>query len=766
MTADTTERIQIVRDRLRRDAVELIVLILAFGLLQGMGFLASTPLAVFAGLGLATTVAGTAAHAVWPGHGAPHHMHFRLAVQIVPMMALLYSTGWGAGLVVVLAFYVADTVRSYGSQAVWSVVGWCVGAVAVAQAAVAGGIAPSLVPLPEVHALAVLGMLGLMLVSHRIRRMARAKEEAENAVAARERQFRMLVQNSTDVITVLDRHGRFSYLSDSAHTIFGYEPDELLERPFIAQVHPDDQEEMRRFAVEVASRPGSMSLVACRMRHADGSWRHVESVGTNLLHDPEVEGWVLNTRDVTERRVLEEQLAHRAFHDSLTNLANRALFTDRVEHAVARQSRRNEPVSVLFLDLDGFKNVNDTLGHGPGDELLQRVAERLYGCARDVDTVARLGGDEFAILIEDSRDESGAARVAERILTALSEPFDIGGKAVSISASIGIAVSDLDEKEKAGAQDLLRNADIAMYMAKGSGKACYEIFEPSMHLAVVRRLEMEADLQRAVEQQEFVLHYQPIVQLDNGGIVGVEALVRWNHPEKGTVPPNDFIPIAEDTGLIVPLGKWVLDTACMQAAEWQRSYPTRPPLHISVNLSTRQLTHPDIIEHVTSALRLSGLHPETLTLEITETALVQDTELTITRLKALKTLGVRLAIDDFGTGYSSLSYLQRFPVDVLKIDRSFIDSLDKDSNPALVRSIVELGNSLKLDTVAEGIERNEQLTQFRALHCRHGQGYFFARPASSQDISLLFAQQGIAGKPLVEMARKVDEGVIDLTRRR
>jgi diguanylate cyclase (GGDEF)-like protein/PAS domain S-box-containing protein len=737
-------RIQIVRGRLRRDTAELVALLGAMAALRSLGLLPGASLWVLAVLAVLATISISAGHAMWPDPHAAGQVHRRLALSVPPMAALIYATGWGAGLGMVLAFLIAETVKASGSRAAGPAFAWCTAAIAVGQLAVAGGIAPNAIPEPEVHALAALGFLGLALITHRIARMTAAREAAEECLSTRERHFRMLVQNSTDMILVLDRRGAITYISDSVRSIFGYSPDELAAKSFMDQIHPDDHPDMQRFVEEVASKPGSMAMVACRIQHADGSWRDAETVGSNLLHDPEVQGWVLNTRDVTERKALEDQLAHRAFHDSLTNLANRALFTDRATHAVARQTRRREPVSVLFLDLDGFKNVNDTLGHAAGDELIVAVAERLLHCAREVDTVARLGGDEFAILLEDTRDDSGPARVAERILKSLAEPIVLRGKKVAISASIGIAVSDAGKE--LSAEELLRNADIAMYMAKGSGKSRYEIFEPSMHVAVVQRLETEAELSRAVAEEQFVLHYQPIVQLDTQQITGVEALVRWDHPEQGMVPPNEFIPIAEETGLIVPLGRWVLREACLQAARWQGSYLTHPPLTISVNLSPRQLLDLGIVDHVREALEESGIPPETLTLEITETALVQDTELTIERLSALKRLGVRLAIDDFGTGYSSLSYLQRFPVDVLKIDRSFLD-VERNANPALVRAIVEIGRTLELDTVAEGIERNEQLTQFKALQCRHGQGFLFARPAAHADITALFDREGFARPP-------------------
>jgi diguanylate cyclase (GGDEF)-like protein/PAS domain S-box-containing protein len=734
------DQVGTVAKRLRRDAVELALLVGALGALRFSGLLADTPLWVYAGLGVAASALTGLVQRLSPNAGDRAGLHGRIAVQIAPLSVLLYATGWGAGLVMALGFVVAANVKSAGSRAAGPAFTWAASAALLGQAAMHAGVAPTLIAVPDAHGLALLGLVGLGLVSQRLFRMSREKEVAHEQLEAREKRFRSLVQNSSDVIVVISPDNTMGYVSPSAKRVFGYDPDQGQEMNFLDLIHPDDLPDIKRFVMEVAQQPGVMQLVECRLRHADGSWRHVETVGNNMLDDPDMRGFVLNTRDVTERKALEDQLAHRAFHDSLTNLANRALFTDRVDHALARTARRQEPLAALFLDLDGFKSINDTLGHAAGDEMLITVAARLQQCARDGDTVARLGGDEFAILLEDIRDESATARVAERVLAALSRPMRVRGKEVVIGASIGISVSGegVDTVD-----ELLRNADIAMYMAKGAGKGRYEIFEPSMHLEVVRRLELEADLKRAVDESQFILHYQPIVELDTQRIVGVEALVRWQHPDRGLVPPGDFIPVAEETGLIVPIGAWVLREACAQIRAWQDAYPSRPPLHMSVNLSARQLQNPDIVTDVANAIQAAGIDPGTLTLEITETALVIDTEHTIMRLEQLKALGVRLAIDDFGTGYSSLSYLQRFPVDVLKIDRSFIDSLERGANPALVRAIVELGHSLELETVAEGIEHDEQLTQFKALQCQNGQGYLFARPAANDEIAALFAQRSL-----------------------
>jgi diguanylate cyclase (GGDEF)-like protein/PAS domain S-box-containing protein len=435
-------------------------------------------------------------------------------------------------------------------------------------------------------------------------------------------------------------------------------------------------------------------------------------------------GRVWSFRDITERTRLERELAHQAFHDSLTGLANQALFRDRVTHALSRAARRQSELAVLFVDLDDFKTVNDSLGHTAGDALLVAVAERLRGCVRAADTAARLGGDEFALLVEDLGSRSDATGLADRLIDLLRQPFTIAGREIVVGASIGIAFHDPDTTTG----QLLRNADIAMYTAKRGGKRRYEIFEPQMHAEAVERLEIQADLRRALDRGELTLQYQPIVALDTGRISGVEALVRWCHPERGLLAPNAFIPIAEETGLICELGRQVLVEACSQARAWQL-----PPLTVSVNLSPRQLQGDELIAHITEALEVSGLAPSTLVLEITEGAMMHDTEAIIAKLEVLKALGVKLAVDDFGTGYSSLSYLQRFPIDVLKIDRTFIGRIDSDDNSSsLIGAILSLARIMQLEAVAEGVETEAQADMLTQLGCDLAQGYYLARPMDAE----------------------------------
>jgi diguanylate cyclase (GGDEF)-like protein/PAS domain S-box-containing protein len=554
-----------------------------------------------------------------------------------------------------------------------------------------------------------------------------------------EARFRSLVQNASDVIFVLRSDMTASYLSPSVERVLGHHPEELDGVPVTTLMNQDDLRRALAAHDEAVRRAGSGVSIECRLRHRDGSWRDVEAVYNSLIDDPSVQGTVLTIRDITERKTLEEELKHLAFHDSLTGLANRALFRDRVEHALARHARHGEPIAVLFLDLDDFKVVNDSLGHVAGDELLGDVAKRLLTCLRTGDTAARLGGDEFAVLIEDVTDPKEAAALAERIIGSLGTPFPLEGKEIFVHASIGYALSDT---EILNADELLRAADVAMYAAKAAGKGGYEAYQPALHAQALDRLERTADLQHALEEQQFVLHYQPIVALDSEQVVGVEALVRWRHPTRGLLPPDAFIPLAEETGLIVPIGQWVLEQACQQARQWEFDHPSQPRIRISVNLSARQFQQPDLVARVAQVISDTGIDPGTLVLELTETLLLRDTETMLAKIRELKGLGVQLAIDDFGTGYSSLSYLRRLPVDILKVDKSFIDPIAAGTaDSAVLQAIVRLGRTLELQTVAEGVEAVHQSDHLRELGCHYGQGFYYSRPAEAEDIDELLGSQ-------------------------
>jgi diguanylate cyclase (GGDEF)-like protein len=440
-----------------------------------------------------------------------------------------------------------------------------------------------------------------------------------------------------------------------------------------------------------------------------------------------------------EREVLEEQLRHRAFYDSLTGLPNRALFLDRIAHSIARADRLGQELAVLFIDLDRFKVINDSLGHSAGDRLLVEVGRRLRSCLRESDTLARLGGDEFTVMLEGATAVADAPQAAERILATLRAPFVLDGQETYAAASIGIASGNAIRES---GRDLLREADIALYRAKAGGRGRYTVFDAGLNHLPAEHLHLESDLHRAIERNELRVHYQPIFALSDGRITGLEALVRWEHPEKGLVQPNDFIPLAEETGLIVPIGKWVLDEACRQMVEWNATYAGAEPMSISVNLSARQLQDPNLIHDVENAVRTSGLDAECLQLEITESVVMQEPEQTVFKLHALKRLGIRLAVDDFGTGYSSLAYLKRFPIDVLKIDRAFVNGITHAGHDsAIVHTVVSLARALGLRTTAEGIEERSQWALLAQLGCDQGQGYIFSRPLRPEGIA------GLLGKP-------------------
>jgi diguanylate cyclase (GGDEF)-like protein/PAS domain S-box-containing protein len=551
--------------------------------------------------------------------------------------------------------------------------------------------------------------------------------------------FRSLVQNSSDIIALLERDLTIRYHTPSVERVLGYRDHELVGASLNELLDQSEADRLHEFLDEVYAAPGVPMPCDLRLQRKNGSACQLEAVFNNLLDDPNIAGVVVTARDVTERRALEEQLSHQAFHDSLTGLANRLLFRDRVEHALELTRRHERLVAVLFIDLDDFKTINDSLGHAAGDDLLIAVARRLLACLRPEDTCARLGGDEFAVMLENIHDPEAAVLVARRILDALGEPLVLFGSPVNVEASVGIALgsSDLTTSE------ILRNADLAMYRAKSEGKSRYALFEPAMHTQVLDRLALKAELQRSVSAGEFELHYQPIVALQTGRVVGVEALVRWRHPQRGLVYPDEFIALAEETGLILPLGRLVLGLACRQVRRWQKL--GHEDLGVSVNLSAKQLASRHLASEVAVALDEAVLAPSALTLEITESVLMLDSQGVIARLEELKSLGVRIAIDDFGTGYSSLNYLRQFPVDALKIAKPFIDGLGSSrEGERLARAILRIGATLKLDTVAEGIEEEPQCDLLRKLKCDYGQGYLFSRPVPAVDLEPILRRALVA----------------------
>jgi diguanylate cyclase (GGDEF)-like protein/PAS domain S-box-containing protein len=552
--------------------------------------------------------------------------------------------------------------------------------------------------------------------------------------AEREARFRSLVQHSSDVITVVDAGGVTRFVSPAAQQVFGWKPDDALGRRFSDLVHPEDAAAVMTLVADAGRVPGGSATTVFRVRHAGGDWRHIETVATGMLDDPAVHGIILNTRDVSERTVLEAELTHQAYHDPLTGLVNRGRFRALVEQALIGAGAERGSVAVLYLDLDGFKAVNDAFGHTHGDRILTETAARLRNATRGGDTVARLGGDEFAILLEKVHSDNEAVIIAERITKTMRRPFKLGGRDIVVGASVGIARGEAVN----AADELLRNADVAMSTGKRGQKGTYMVFRPEMFAAVRDRLALETDLRRDIERGNLTLMFQPIIDIETQRVAGVEALVRWPHEERGMLPPNEFIPLAEATGLIVPLGRWVMREACRHAAGWRQLVPPGVPFTVAVNVSNEQLHSAEITDDLVAALEHAGLPASYLMLEITESTVARDGESALGRLRTLKALGVQLAIDDFGTGYSSLSSLERFPVDVLKIDKAFVGHVGaEESRRSLARMIVALGDALSLRTIAEGVERPEQAAALSSMGCAFAQGFYYSRPVPASEITAM-----------------------------
>jgi diguanylate cyclase (GGDEF)-like protein/PAS domain S-box-containing protein len=550
-----------------------------------------------------------------------------------------------------------------------------------------------------------------------------------------------LVRNSSDLVLVVAPDTTISYASPAVERVLGRSEKLVTGLRLTELMMPASVTPLVR-AMVTAPRPtdGPSPLTSLQLSRQDGTAVHAEALITDLTGDARVRGYVLNVRDVTERMQFEDRLSHQAFHDPTTGLANRALFCRRTVHALERHDQRDAPVAVLFLDIDDFKSLNDGLGFLVGDQLLAAIGARLSASTRAADTVARVGGDEFAILLEASPDGDAVA-TACRVHDLLEQPFVFDGREVFAHASIGIAFADAASSGEDGAEQLLRDADVAMYTAKEQGKAQWRIFKTEMHQAVYDRLELKNDLERAIEGGELELHYQPIVRLATGAASGFEGLLRWTHPTRGNVPPLDFIPLAEESGLIAQIGRRVLHAACRDGVLLNAAVAPPETIRVGVNLSVRQLQRPELITEVDDALQSSGLPPELLVLELTESVMMRDVDLSTRRLGELKELGVLLALDDFGTGYSSLNYLQRFPVDILKMDKSFTDALGQGRNALLTEAIVGLSKVLDLEQIAEGIEDRAQADRLLELGCVLGQGFLFSRAVPiEQALELLTAE--------------------------
>jgi diguanylate cyclase (GGDEF)-like protein/PAS domain S-box-containing protein len=558
-----------------------------------------------------------------------------------------------------------------------------------------------------------------------------ARNRAERALRENEQKFRSLIERASDTIILLDSEGKILYQSPSLERVLGFGAEELLGTSFFETIHADDRTRAEHEFRDLVGSPGTTARMEVRCRQKGELWRTMEFVCTNLLAEASVQGVVVNGRDVTDRKDFEAQLLHDAFHDRLTELPNRALFNDRLKQVLARNARNPDwPFAVLFLDLDRFKVINDSLGHMVGDQLLVALARRIGSTLRASDTFARLGGDEFTILLENASGKK-AFLVAERVRALLMEPFILGEHEVFTTASIGIATSEVAYERP---QDVLRDADLAMYRAKEQGSSTAVMFDTSMHSEAVASLAVENDLRRALDREEFELHYQPIVRMADGTLSGFEALIRWNHPERGLLYPGDFLGIAEDAGLIVPLGRWVLMTVCGTVSRWRSTFPSEVQVPVHFNVSATQVARPDFVERVEDGLSRFDIPGSSLELELTESSMMANAERTVSTLKALKALDLGLSIDDFGTGYSSLSYLHRFPTDHVKIDRSFVRQINGSGRDVgLVRTIIDLAHDLGMEVVGEGVETKAQAAMLKELGCESAQGFLFAHPLPMED---------------------------------
>ncbi|PZD74461.1 Cyclic di-GMP phosphodiesterase Gmr [Acaryochloris thomasi RCC1774] len=567
------------------------------------------------------------------------------------------------------------------------------------------------------------------------------RKQVEQILRKSEERYAAAARGANDGLWDWDLKNNTIYFSPRWKAMIGYEDHEISDQiaEWFPRIHPEDRSRVKDEIEHHLSGRSPHFESEYRLKHKNGEYRWFRSRGLASLDEQQQPLRIAGSQtDITEYHLAREQLLHDAFYDSMTRLPNRVLLMDRISQAIKKCKRQQqEHCAVLFLDLDRFKVINDSLGHMLGDRLLIEVAQRLSSCLRQDDTVARLGGDEFVLLINSIPDIQAAISAVRRIQSSLKAGFNLGGQEIFTTASIGIA---LGHPHYESAEDLLRDADAAMYQAKQQGKDGYVVFKSAMHSQAVALLQLENDLRRALDRQEFRLHYQPIVQLQTQKIIGFEALTRWQHPERGLVPPSDFIPLAEDTGMIVPLGQWLLQEACSQMLHWQQQFPHETPLSICVNISSRQFAQNDFVADIRQTLTDFPIARSSLKLEITEGVIMEQEETVAEKLKQLKAMGVRLSIDDFGTGYSSLSYLQTFPVDTLKVDRSFVMKMGHPDSREIVKTIVMLAHNLKLDVVAEGIETQAQGKLLKEMNCEYGQGYYYSRPVEHHAATNLLAK--------------------------
>lgn len=566
----------------------------------------------------------------------------------------------------------------------------------------------------------------------------KAEKKAMDALRESENKLRTLIESMTEGLLQVDTNDRIQFVNKCFCEMVDYTEEELIGTDWSRLLFDEERDLIKQISDSRGKGLNDTYEIRLQKKSGEILWMIVGGAPIKNAEGATI-GWIGTFTDITDRKRAEEQLLYDAFHDGLTGLANRALFMDHLQMTIARgRSRHSNHYAVLFLDLDRFKIINDSLGHAKGDELLKFIARRLESCIRTGDLVARLGGDEFVILLTELVEANEVILVAERILEELKTPFNLGGREIYITTSIGITLS---ESGHTRAEDMLRDADIAMYRAKAKGRAQYEVFNQEMHEDASKQLQIETEMRRALEKGEFCLYYQPIVQLESNRLVGVEALVRWNHPTRGTVSPMEFIPAAEENGLILPLGSWILSESCRQLREWQKRNPLASRLTVSINLSFKQFSQLDLVKEVSSIIEKTGVDPRCLKFEVTESHIMENSEIAVAIMNRLREIGAEISLDDFGTGYSSLSYLHRLPIDYLKIDRSFVTRMiESRENAEIVRTIIKLGQNLKMKVIAEGIETPEQLEQLQSLNCEFGQGYLFSKPLESEAAAAFIGQ--------------------------
>jgi diguanylate cyclase (GGDEF)-like protein/PAS domain S-box-containing protein len=726
------------------------VAFLLLSVLRHYGLVAHTALWFYALVFLGSPLLSLFTDRVTEGRNGALYVNLRVLSHVLSVTVVIYMSGWGPEVVAAYGFVVVDNLSRSGARA-WKIVSlWTVLGVTAGEIAISTGLAPSFLSTQRANALALLGTAVILFVARMLAATAEEKETAESAMRTSEDRFRSLVQNSYDTVLVITEGSLVTFASPAVTSLTGRRPEEVVGTESLSLIHPDDRERVatqlaNRFGVatqdespESSERAPVSDPVTFRMSHVDGSWRSVEATVSDLRDRPAVAGYVANLRDVTERSQAEEALAHQALHDPLTGLPNRALLGDRIQQAILRGRRSDTPAPVvMFLDLDRFKVVNDSLGHSAGDDVLVEVADRLKGVMRASDTLARFGGDEFVMLCEQIADREALLTVADRVLAALEPPFVVEGREFHVGASVGAAVIEGDDVT---ADELLSDADSAMYLAKAkSGRSRIQIFDKTNRAASRYRVHTEHELSSAIGNDELRIYYQPIVDLWTRRRIGVEALLRWQHPERGLLGPGEFLDVAEQTGLIVPIGSWALRTACAQVRCWNDQLAPDHQLALAVNLSARQLAEPDVVDEVSSVLVDAGISPRALrlVLDLTESLHPADEDETRTHVRQLHRMGVVLAIDDFGVGYSSLEYMRDLPIGVVKIDRSFISAIGRSArDEAIIRSIVDLSHSLDLTVTAKGVETEAQLEFMCEIGCDTAQGFLLGPPEPPAEVDI------------------------------